>query len=268
MTETPDATPQHAEPVSPAQGRRYYLPVIVAAVVVAALLVFALTRGGGETTAPTGSRGASLAPVSQVQSTQPPATSSAGTPGTPASASLSPSAVASSPSAANPALAECTAVDEGFVPTRYAIEAVGADARVVSLGLDSQGNIAAPPLNEPDTASWWNQGPLPGSDKGKAVLSIHTYRNGGAVGNDLYAGGSPQLNPGDVIRLYGDDGQVLCYEYTDTRKVWVDEYDPNSTVMVDYEGSPQLLIIVCWDFDWDTEIWDSRAFFYGTPITP
>lgn len=264
MTQTPDATPQHAEPAQLARGRRYYLPVIVAAVVLAALLVFALTRGGGETTAPTGSRGASLAPVSQVQSAGPATTTAAGTP----SVSPSPSPVASSSAAVNPALAECTAVDEGFIPTRYAIEAVGADARVVSLGLDSEGNIAAPPLNEPATASWWNQGPLPGSDKGKAVLSIHTYRNGGAVGNDLYAGGAPQLTPGDIIKLYGDDGQVLCYEYTDTKKVWVDEYDPNSDVMVDFEGRPQLLIIVCWDFDWDTEEWDSRAFFYGSPITP
>lgn len=251
-----------------------YIALAVAAVLTAIVLVFALTRGNSqvaEVLPPS-----SPASVEQSDVSQPPAQTSvvaspsAGS-GSPASvrvASPSPSASPAATSAApNPAHAECTAVSEGFVPNRYVIERVGADARVVSLGLDGEGNIAAPPKNQPATASWWNQGPLPGSDKGKAVFSIHTYRNGGAVGNDLYRGGAPQLQKGDLVKVYGSEGQVLCYEFTEAKKVWVKDYDPDSDVMVDYDGKPQMVIIVCWDFDRATENWDSRIFFYGTPVT-
>ncbi|SDY34859.1 class F sortase [Tessaracoccus flavus] len=296
MTEIPPpARPARAE----APSSQKTAAIIVAILLVTAALVFALTRGGGSDTTqiqpptspatvsvsaspsegiPTPSdSGTSPAPasaspsvVASPSSTVPaspaPAASTVGA-GAPAS-TVAPAAPAKPSNPDDPGLAECTAVSDGFVPERYAIEAVGAKARVLSLGLDNEGNIAAPPKNESDTASWWNQGPRPGSDRGKAVLSIHTYRNGGAVGNDLYAGGTSQLKPGDLIKLYGPGGQVLCYEFAEAKKIWIDDYDPNSDVMVDFEGRHQLAIIICWDFDRRTEIWDSRIFFYGNPITP
>ena len=127
--------------------------------------------------------------------------------------------------------------------------------------------VARGALDEARTASWWNAGPMPGGDAGKALLSIHTYRTGKALGNELFADGRPQLAEGDLIKLYGDDGQVQCYEFTGATKVWVADYDPESDVMIDYEGDPQLAIIICWDFNRSTETWDSRVFFYATPVT-
>lgn len=172
----------------------------------------------------------------------------------------------SSPSATAASAAGCTPVSEGFVPTRFAIPAMDVDEPIVSLNLDEDGNIAAPPLDEPRMASWWNAGPQPGAGKGQAVLSVHTYRNGQALGNELYAGGEPALEPGDVIALTGDDGQVMCYEFTEALKIHVDDYDPDSTVMVDRDGDPRLAMIICWDFDAPTEIWETRVFFYFTPV--
>ena len=36
--------------------------------------------------------------------------------------------------------------------------------------------------------------------------------------------------------------------------------------MIDFAGDPQLLIIICWDFNKETEDWDSRIFFHATPV--
>lgn len=185
---------------------------------------------------------------------------------TPTPAPVEPTTPVSTAPPADPRLEGCQPVGEGFVPTGFQMERPVADEPVLSLGLDSDGAIAAPPKNQARTASWWNQGPRPGSDRGKVVLSIHTYRNGGALGNEMYDGES-QLQPGDLISLTDEAGNKACYEFVEATKVWVEDYDPNSDVMVDYDGDPMLAIVICWDFNRGTEDWDSRIFFYATPVS-
>ena len=235
----------------PQQNRTRLIVLIALALVGIGLIAFAVLRG--------------MQPAASPSITPGPMSPSVGgtvdpTSGSPAASTTPSSAPASAPG-------DCAAPGAGFVPDRFTIESLGADEPVVALGLDSKGNIAAPPLNEPRMASWWNEGPKPGSDKGKAVLSIHTYRNGKALGNEMYAGGENQLKPGDLIKLYGPDGKVQCYEFTEAKKVWVKDYDPESDIMVDFEGDPMLAIIICWDFNKGTEDWDSRVFFYAKPVT-
>ncbi len=148
---------------------------------------------------------------------------------------------------------------------RYEIERFGTDEKVVSLGVDADGAIAAPPKSEPRTASWWNQGPAAGAEAGKTVLSIHTYRRGGALGNQMFEGGQSQLQAGDRIILHGAEGQVACYDFVEARKIAVSDYDPQSDTMVDFNGDPLLTMIICWDHREGTDIWDSRVFFYAEP---
>ena len=155
----------------------------------------------------------------------------------------------------------------GFIPVRYSIEKIDVEADVISGTTDSEGFIEAPPLDQPKTAAWWSQGPAAASDSGQVVLSIHTYRNGGAVGNQLYTDDGPQLSQGDVLKLYSAEGQVACYQFDSTEKVMESDYDPESDVMVRYEGDPALAIIICWDFKPETEIWASRIFFKFKPLT-
>lgn len=249
----------------PQPNRTRLIVIIVMALVGLGLIAFAVLRGMQTTATPSESPSAPTTVATSVTDTgSAPAVTDSATDSAPAAAPSS-TAVSTSTSAA-PAAGECSTATEGFVPNRFTIESLGADESVVALGQDKDGNIAAPPLNEPRMASWWNQGPRPGSDKGKSVLSIHTYRNGGALGNEMYADGTSALKPGDLIKLYGSNGEVQCYEFTEAKKVFVEDYDPESDVMVDFEGDPMLTIIICWDFDWDTEIWDSRVFFYGTPV--
>ena len=81
------------------------------------------------------------------------ATPSTSADGTAATTSSSDPSASASPGA-------CVAPDEaGFEPVRYSIERLGVDANVVSLGHEEDGAIAAPPKDEPKTASWWNEGP-------------------------------------------------------------------------------------------------------------
>lgn len=193
-----------------------------------------------------------------------PVTTSPSVPSTPA-ATPPPTSAEGTPAAR---YAECDPLDaEGFVPESFRMENPEADEPVLSLGLDAEGNIAAPPVDQPRTASWWNQGPRAGSEAGKVVMSIHTYRNGGALGNEMYSDAGPSLVAGDLVMLEDAEGRTACYEFVEANKVWVDEYDPDSDVMVDFVGDPMLAIVICWDFDWDTEIWDSRVLFYAKPVT-
>ncbi|MDO5067482.1 MAG: class F sortase [Propionibacteriaceae bacterium] len=167
-----------------------------------------------------------------------------------------------------PADGTCTAPsDVGFIPVRYAIESLGVEAEVLALDTDSEGLIAAPPKDQPKTASWWKGGPAPASEAGQVVLSIHTYRNGGAVGNQLYEDGASQLKPGDLIKLWDAEGRMACYEYVDAEKIMVSDYDPDSDVMVRIDGDPALAIIICWDHKEGTDDWDSRVFFRFKPVT-
>lgn len=153
----------------------------------------------------------------------------------------------------------------GFVPISYEIERLGSDEAVLSLGLASDGTIATAPLEEPRIASWWNQGPAAGSQAGKVVMSVHTYRKGDALGNELYSGGTSALLPGDRIIVRGSGDEVACYDFVEAKKIALVDYDPASDTMIDFDGDPLLTIIICWDPVPGTRDWDSRVFFYAEP---
>lgn len=170
------------------------------------------------------------------------------------------------PSVAKPveasAAQECSAASSAFTPTAFTIDRVGAHERVLAMGLQN-GIVPAPPMNDRRSAAWWKDGPAPGDGQGKVVLTIHTYRPSlaPALGNELYAGGKSALQPGDIIKLHGKNGEVQCYEFTEAPRIFIDEYDENSTVMLDDSGPESLVIVICWDFDKKTTDWDSRVMF-------
>ncbi|HEY7484109.1 MAG TPA: class F sortase [Streptosporangiaceae bacterium] len=58
------------------------------------------------------------------------------------------------------------------VPQRLKIHAFGIDAPIIPDGLDSEGRLETPPLNEPNLVGWYHGGPTPGR-LGPAVLEGH-----------------------------------------------------------------------------------------------
>ncbi len=244
-------------------SRRRFVTLVVAVAVLVGVVAFFAFRTPGTTQAEPQAVETTTAPTVDVSPAAVEPVTSEPAVEQPAS---TPPATSPAPSPSPTVTGYCQPLsDEGFEPVRYVIQRFGVDEQVVSLGIDAEGAIAAPPKSEPRTASWWNQGPAAGASAGKTVLSIHTYRRGGALGNQLFEGGQSQLQPGDRIVLHGAQGEVACYDFVEAQKIFVEDYDPDSDVMVDYEGDPLLTMIICWDHRAGTDLWDSRVFFYAAP---
>ena len=146
-----------------------------------------------------------------------------------------------------------------FVPTKFTFDRQGFDVEVLSLGLDADGAAAAPPDDQLRLIGWFNQGPMPGSDQGKVLLTAHTFVNTVALGNELNAG---LMTPGDIVRMSDDAGNVACYQYTHANKIWVKDYDPNSDAVYDNVGKPEVALVVCADWNPVTRITESRVVYY------
>lgn len=202
-------------------------------------------------------------------SASPTATTSAppGTAGgsrTPAGKASGEGTPASGPGGSGQLPADCSATSSPMVPTRITMGSVTKDSAVLSLGLAADGTVATPPYSQPMSVGWYNLGPKPGVARGKVVLTAHTFREGGGLGNRMHQ--ADGLQPGDIIRLSDGQGRTLCYRHTQQKKVWVKDYDPDSTVLYDAKGKHQLAIVICWDFNREREDWDSRIIYYAEPL--
>lgn len=64
------------------------------------------------------------------------------------------------------------------VPQRLRIGAIGVDAPIVPVGLDAEGRLETPPLDQPNLIGWFQGGPSPG-ELGPAVLEGHVDSTSG-----------------------------------------------------------------------------------------
>lgn len=157
---------------------------------------------------------------------------------------------------------KCTTATEGFKPTELQIEDLGVTSHMMSVAYDENGDPGSPPLDDLQGTAWFNGSPAPGSPEGVTMLTIHTYRHGGALGNQLL----DELENGTTLKVTDGNGKVACYDVYDELKVWVNEYDPEgpeATRLHAKDGEPNVAIVVCDDFNWDREDWDSRVIWYA-----
>ena len=176
----------------------------------------------------------------------------------PASSSAAP---ATSAEKKGPVPSGCMKNPKPIVPVKYSIDGMKVSAKVLSRGVEGTGAAGSPPKSDPSSWAWFNEGPRPGSGKGKVALNGHTYHKGGAIGNRLMAG----LKKGDIIRPTDKAGQTACYRYDHKTKVMVKDYDPNSNILYDNNGPAQAVIVVCDDYKGKDD-WESRVFFYADPV--
>lgn len=94
------------------------------------------------------------------------------------------------------------------LPTRISIASIGVDAPVRPTGLDRDGSIEVPPLDEPALTGWYASGAAPGQ-RGSAVILGHvdTRRDGPAVFYRL-----SRLRPGDSIEVLRRDGRTASFQ--------------------------------------------------------
>lgn len=242
------ATPASDRAQSGSPKWRIIALVVVIALIIAAIAVIFIQRNknGDSASGPTASGGSASAVYPSVDSSN---------------ASAAPAASATKK---GPVPAGCMKQPKPIVPVKYSIDNLKVSAKVLSRGLDKTGAAGAPPRDDPSSMAWFSKGPKVGSDKGNVILTSHTYHIGEALGNRLYSKDNG-IKPGDIIRLSDKSGNTVCYRYSHNVKVWVKDYDPNSTILYNDNGPAQAVIVVCWDYV-KGKGHESRILFYADPV--
>jgi sortase (surface protein transpeptidase) len=145
-------------------------------------------------------------------------------------------------------------------PVRVRIPAIGVDARVVPLAIDSQGTLEAP--DRFDVAGWNRDGPEPGED-GTAVIAGHVdSRSGPAVFFRLR-----ELADSDLIHVDRADGTTATFEVTDLAR-----YDKDRVPSDDVYGSTgrtELRLITCGgEFDQSRRSYRDNVIVFAVLTSP
>ena len=128
-------------------------------------------------------------------------------------------------------------------PVAVEIPAIGAASTLIPLGLDTDGALAVPPLDQPMQAGWFELGVEPGQ-LGPAVIAAHTSGRDGA--------GTPlpglfarlhEVAPGDQIVVERADAAPLTWSVTEVGRYDKDAF-PTHLVYGDVD-EPALRLITC-----------------------
>jgi sortase (surface protein transpeptidase) len=144
-------------------------------------------------------------------------------------------------------------------PIGIRIPKIGVEAKTLSLGLDNNGMVAVPPLDQAQHASWFNLGPSPG-ETGPAVIVGHvdSAKMGPAV---FYRLGS--LRRGDSISVNRKDGSTVTFVVDAVTSVPKKEF-PTDLVYND-TPLPTLRVITCGGkFDRKTGSYPNNIIVFAT----
>lgn len=140
-------------------------------------------------------------------------------------------------------------------PWRLRIPAIGVDAPIVALGLDSDGAFAAP--ETPDVVGWYRHGPAPGQT-GNVLLDGHvdwTNRQTGVPFGGVFYSLS-RLGVGQQI-IVTDGAQEVVYAVSERRRYhWL---DPGGVSVMQPTNDARLTLITCGGvFDRASRSYDQR----------
>ena len=96
-------------------------------------------------------------------------------------------------------------------PARIVIPSIKADAPIVKVGPQNDGNMEVPPFG---LAGWFHVGPAPGAP-GPAVIVAHVDSK---KGPDVFYG-LKKLKPGDEILVYDKSGAVATFTVDSSEQV-------------------------------------------------
>ncbi|WP_340561274.1 class F sortase [Streptomyces sp. GSL17-111] len=129
---------------------------------------------------------------------------------------------------------------ERAAPQRVVIDELGVDAVVVPRGLDRDGAVDPPPLQEAGTVGWYAGGPAPGED-GAALLVGHVdTETDRAVFYELST-----LEPGVAVRVARADGTAAEFTVENVEVVQRDGFDAERVYGERHEGRAELRLITC-----------------------
>lgn len=124
------------------------------------------------------------------------------------------------------------------VPVRLRIPAIGVDAPVTGLGLDSEGALEVPPADRADTAGWYADGPAPG-EPGTAVVAGHVDSPAGRAVFYLLGG----LTRGSTITVTRRDGRAVGFSVYAVEAYQKDAFP--SRKVYRSTAAPELRVITC-----------------------
>ncbi|MEU4267253.1 class F sortase [Streptomyces sp. NPDC026092] len=124
-------------------------------------------------------------------------------------------------------------------PTRLVVPAAGVDTSpVLRLGLDAEGGLQVPSVDEAEQAGWYTGGVTPG-EKGPAVLVAHyDTAKGPALLRDV-----AKVRTGDLIRVGRADGSTAVFEVREIQQV--DKKDFPTNKVYGKTDRPELRLITC-----------------------
>lgn len=123
-------------------------------------------------------------------------------------------------------------------PVTVAVPAITIEAPVLDLGLDGEGRLATPPIDNPQVVGWYAKGVTPG-ERGTAVVVGHRdTRTGPAVFVSLDA-----LSAGNTVRVARADGKVAVF--TVDRVVTYSKSDFPDKEVYGSTGRPELRLLTC-----------------------
>ncbi|MFI9251474.1 class F sortase [Streptomyces sp. NPDC053069] len=126
------------------------------------------------------------------------------------------------------------------VPQRVDIPRLRVQAPVVSRGLDAQGAVDPPPLDQPGVVGWYGAGAAPGA-RGAALLVGHVdTATRPAVFYRLST-----LTPGETVRVVRSDGTVAEFTVDDVRVLPRAGFDADQAYGPHRPGRAELHLITC-----------------------
>ncbi|MET0966365.1 MAG: class F sortase [Nakamurella sp.] len=196
----------------------------------------------------------------------------------PAAASPDPSSVepapaatsaASTPAAAEPAApAPATAAGPSSVgpvlpaspPIALSMPAIGINSPMIELGLNPDGSVEVPSLDDPDSKpGWYRNSPAPGTLGPSIILGhVDSREFGPGVFYDLQ-----KLQPGDTIEVAREDGTVAIFAIDSVQTVQKSDF-PTLEVYGNLDHSGLRLITCGGEFDPDARSYESNIIAYAS----
>ena len=185
----------------------------------------------------------------------------------------SPSNPGASPAPDKALSSESTAPDSGIqgpvlagsLPVSISIPAIGVTSKLMEVGLNPDGTIQVPPLNDPpltNEAAWYKYSPTPGQP-GPAIIEGHvdSASEGPSVFFRLGA-----LKPGDLVNVTLADHRVAVFKVSAVRSYLKSQF-PTSTIygFTDYAS---LRLITCGgDFDGQSGHYTSNVVAFASLVS-
>lgn len=146
-------------------------------------------------------------------------------------------------------------------PATLTIDRLGITSTLPELGLDPDGTIAEPPVDQPQQAGWYRYSPVPGNI-GPAVVLGHVNGGGRAgIFEQLHT-----LTAGDLVRIDLTDGTTVAYQVDTVEQIPKDEFPTGRVYGTTTDA--QLRLITCGGvFDTSRGHYDDNVIVWATRTT-